>query len=172
MEYGGSKWRIVRVWWDVLLKLYMLSEIHLTMDAKRRISIPTRYRREIGKSVVITRHLDGCISVYPFSLWEKGMTQAQKLNKRLSINEKHRKISRFLTVGDHVDVDSSGRIVIPDHLANFAELRETIVCVGTEEGFQIWSSERWERDGMPTMDEVRALAESDEFQRLTDEPEA
>ncbi len=162
------KWDTVELWWGI--RPYpMLSEIHLTMDTKRRISIPTRYRQEIGGAVVITRHLDGCLSVYSAKLWEGGKTKAQQLNRRLSINEKHRKISRFLTVGDQVDLDSSGRIVIPDHLASFAELGDTVVFIGTDEGFQIWSSKRWVSDGMPDMDEVRKLAESEEFQRLSDE---
>ena len=146
----------------------MLSEMYLTMDSKRRIAIPTKYRAELGTSVVVTRHLDGCLSVYPKLLWDKGETKAQQLNKRLGINKRHRKISRFLTVGDQIEVDASGRVVVPEHLAHFAELNETVVFVGTEEGMQLWSQERWERDGMPSVEDVRAIAESEEFQNLTD----
>lgn len=146
----------------------MLSEVYLTMDSKRRIAIPTKYRASMGKSVVITRHLDGCLSMYPLKLWEKGETQAQQLNKRLGISKRHRKISRFLTVGDQIDLDASGRVVIPEHLSQFADLNETIVFVGTEEGFQVWSQTRWESDGMPSVEDVRDIAESDEFRQLTD----
>ena len=138
------------------------------MDSKRRISIPTKNRKELGKSVVVTRGFDGFLNVYPSSLWTSGQTKAQKLNRKLSINDKHRKLSRFLTSGDQVDVDSSGRMVIPEHLVKFSALDETIVFVGTEEGFQIWGSDRWDKEGMPSMDEVKELAESEEFQKLTD----
>ena len=170
MEFFGKKWGTVEPWWVTHKYVAMVSEIYLTMDSKRRISIPKKSRKDIGSSVVITRHLDGCLSVYAAKLWESGKTKVQQLNKRLSINDKHRKISRFLTVGDQIDVDASGRIVIPDHLASFAEFNETVVLIGTEEGFQLWSEQRWESYGMPSMDEVQKLAESKEFQQLTDEP--
>ena len=146
----------------------MLSEIHLTIDPKRRIAIPTRFRKELGKSVVITRHFDGCLNVYPKKLWDTGTTKAQEINKRLLISEKHRKLSRFLTSGEQVEIDASGRILIPEHMATFAELKDAVVFVGTEEGFQLWGHSRWAQDGMPSIDEVKSLAESEEFQKLNE----
>ena len=143
--------------------------MYLTMDSKRRISIPTKYRKGLGDSVVITRYFDGCLSIYSEKIWKSGKTKVQQLNKKFSINRKHRRLSRFLTAGDQIDVDASGRIVIPEHLAKFANLTEGVVFVGTEEGFQLWSSTQWETEGMPSADEVQMLAESEEFQRLDDD---
>ena len=144
----------------------MLAETYLTMDAKRRIAIPTKCRKKTGTAVVLTRSLDGCLDVYPFKVWEQGGTKIQRLAARLSISKKHRKLARFLTTAEHLDLDGSGRIVIPEHLADLAGLQGSVVFVGTDEGFQVWSAERWERDGMPSVEEAQALAESDEFQRL------
>ena len=150
------------------MPLLMLSETHLTMDNKRRVSIPTKCREVTGKSVVLTRNLDGCLDLYSLKLWKTGATKIQKLVKRLSISGGHRKLARFLTTAEHVDVDSSGRMVVPEHLSKFAGFDGSVVFVGTEEGFQIWSSDRWERDGMPDIEEAQKLAESDEFRRLND----
>ena len=146
----------------------MLSETYLTIDNKRRIAIPTKCRGITGKSVAITRNLDGCLDVYPLRVWQSGSTKIQKLVKRLSISRKHRKLARFLTTAEHIEVDGSGRVVIPEPLTKIAGLNSNIVFVSTEEGFQIWSTERWESDGMPNIEEAQQLAESEEFQKLTD----
>ena len=144
----------------------MESEMYLTMDAKRRISIPTKCRKELGGSVVITRHLDGCLNVFPETLWKKGETKVQEIDKQLSITEKHRKLSRFLTTAYQVSLDTSGRMVIPEHLAEFAGLKDTVVFVGTSEGFEVWSGEQWKSEGMMSIETAQKIAESGEFQSL------
>ena len=138
------------------------------MDSKRRISIPTKCRKTTGKSVVMTRNLDGCLDIYPLKVWESGKTKVQKLVRRLSISAGHRKLARFLTTAEQIDIDGSGRVVIPDHLSKFADFNGSVVFIGTEEGFQMWSSDRWGQDGMPDIKEAQKLAESDEFRRLND----
>ena len=143
-------------------------EFYLTMDEKRRVSIPTRCRRLLGNTLVISRGLDKCLNVYANRTWEQGNTKAQELNRRLSISAKHRKLSRFLTTVEHIEVDSSGRVLIPEHLVTFADLQGTVVFVSTEEGFQIWSAHEWESEGMPDLQEAQVLAEGEEFQQLAD----
>ena len=143
-------------------------EFYLTMDKKRRFAIPTKCRKLLGSAVVISRGLDRCLNVYAKKLWDSGTTKAQALNRRLSISAKHRKLSRFLTTVEQTDVDSSGRVLIPEHLAQFADLQDTIVFIGTEEGFQIWSAQEWESAGMPDLREAQMLAEGEEFQKLSD----
>ena len=143
-------------------------EFYLTMDKKRRFAVPTKCRKLLGTTLVISRGLDTCLNVYASKMWESGKTKAQILNKRLSISAKHRKLSRFLTTVEQIAVDSAGRVLIPEHLAQFANLKETVVFVSTEEGFQIWSSQEWENEGMPDLHEAQMLAEGEEFQKLSD----
>ena len=143
-------------------------EFYLTMDDKRRFAIPTKCRKLLGSSLVISRGLDKCLNVYSSKVWDNGETKAQELNRRLSISAKHRKLSRFLTTVEQIDVDSSGRVLLPEHLVQFADLKDTIVFVSTEEGFQIWSAKEWESGGMPDLQEAQALAEGEEFQKLSD----
>ena len=143
-------------------------EFHLTMDKKRRFAVPTKCRKLLGASIVISRGLDCCLNVYATKTWEGGKTKAQVLSRRLSISAKHRKLLRFLTTVEQVEVDGSGRVLVPEHLAQFAGLKDTIVFVSTEEGFQIWSKQGWENEGMPDLKEAQMLAESEEFQKLSD----
>ena len=146
----------------------MPMEFYLTMDTKRRFAIPTKCRKLLSTSIIISRGLDKCLNVYASNVWKGGKTKAQALNKRLSISAKHRKLSRFLTTVEQLEIDSSGRVLIPEHLVQFADLKDTIVFVSTEEGFQIWSAQEWENEGMPDLKEAQVLAEGEEFQKLSD----
>lgn len=148
--------------------IHTAMEFYLTMDKKRRFAVPTKCRKMLGTTLVISRGLDKCLNVYANKVWEGGKTKAQSLNKRLSISAKHRKLSRFLTTVEQIVVDNAGRVLIPEHLAQFADLKDTIVFVSTEEGFQIWSSQEWENEGMPDLHEAQMLAEGEEFQKLSD----
>ena len=135
------------------------------MDVKRRISIPTKCRKTVGPIVVITRNLDNGLNLYPKTVWGSGKTKAQHLNRRLSINEKHRGLARFLTTNEQADVDASGRILIPEHLATFANLKESVAFVGNEEGFQLFDAEIY-KNIMLTQEEANAIANREEFQHL------
>ncbi|MCY4576877.1 MAG: hypothetical protein OXB96_00375 [Candidatus Kaiserbacteria bacterium] len=143
-------------------------EFYLTMDKKRRFAVPTKCRKILGTTLIVSRGLDKCLNVYASKVWESGKTKAQELDRRLSISAKHRKLSRFLTTVEEIAVDGSGRVLVPEHLAQFADLKDTIVFVSTEEGFQIWSSQEWENEGMPDLHEAQMLAEGEEFQKLSD----
>ena len=157
----------MKPWWEK--EVYaLLMEFYLTLDKKRRFAIPTKCRKILGMSIVISRGLDKCLNVYAQKVWKSGETKAQKLNNRLSISAKHRKLSRFLTTVETIEVDASGRVLIPEHLMQFADLQGTIVFVGTEEGFQIWGAKEWESAGMPDLKEAQQLAESEEFQKLSE----
>ena len=94
----------------------------------------------------------------------------QEIDRQLSITEKHRKLSRFLTTAYQVSLDSSGRVVIPEHLAEFAGLKDAIVFVGTSEGFEVWSGDQWKSEGMMSIDTAQKIAESGEFQSLRNKP--
>ena len=141
----------------------MLLEAHIKIDKKRRVAIPVKHRANLGNSVVIKRGLDDCLQVHPLSLWETGDTKFQRLSKKLLISEDHRKLARFLTAAEQVDVDASGRILIPEQFSEFAELKEDVVLLGNDEGFEIWSAEKWNKDGISNIEDLRKIAESKEF---------
>lgn len=141
----------------------MLLEAHIKIDKKRRVAIPIKHRADLGNSVVIKRGLDDCLQVHPLSLWEAGNTKFQRLNKRLLISESHRKLGRFLTAAEQVEIDASGRILIPEQFTEFAKLKEDVVLLGNDEGFEIWSAENWKKDGISNIEVLRKIAEGEEF---------
>lgn len=119
----------------------LIGEYTHTIDDKKRISLPIKFRKELGKKIVVTHGLDNCLFVYTLKEWQKisekiselGMGQADK-----------RGFNRFMLAGATlVDVDSIGRILIPEYLRDFAEVKEKVVFTGVYSRVEIWNEKRW-----------------------------
>lgn len=112
-----------------------------TLDPKKRLSLPAKFRKEVGKKVVITNGLDNCLFVYPVAQWEKLTTKMAELPMGQSDS---RGFSRFFLGGAvETEVDSIGRILIPDFLKQFAGLKNRIAVVGMHDRIEIWDERMW-----------------------------
>src|SRR3989344_7148869 len=112
------------------------------LDPKRRIAIPAKFRKKLGKRAVLARGLDRSLSLYPLEEWEK---VAQKLSELPTGQKDKRSFVRFFLAGaSEVELDSLGRILIPDFLCEHAELKEEAVNTGVFKGLEIWNKARWE----------------------------
>lgn len=119
----------------------LIGEYKHTIDDKNRISLPVKFRKEMGKTVVATRGLDNCLFLYPTKEWK---TISEKLNGLGMGQSDTRGFNRFMFSGAvEVDVDSIGRILIPDFLKEFAKLGETVVFAGINNRVEIWNEESW-----------------------------
>lgn len=114
--------------------------VHI-LDPKKRLSLPSKFRKELGRKVVVTRGLDHCLFVYSIKEWEK---ISEKLGE-LSIGQSDtRGFNRFMLSGAaEVEVDSAGRILIPDFLKDFAELEQKIILAGIHNRVEIWNDLKW-----------------------------
>ncbi len=111
------------------------------IDSKKRLAIPAKFRKEIGESAVITKGLDQCLVVYPFPEWEK---VAESLSKLPTGKSETRSFVRDIFSGaTDVDMDSLGRILIPEYLKKFAGLEEKVVIVGVYKRLEIWNEDKW-----------------------------
>jgi MraZ protein len=120
----------------------LIGEYQHTLDSKKRLSLPAKFRKEVGKKVVITRGLDACLFMFPLSTW-KGI--AQKLQQLPIGGADTRGMSRFLLAGaSETDVDQAGRILIPEYLKEFADLRSRVVLAGVSDRVEIWNERLWE----------------------------
>ena len=118
-----------------------LGEYLHTFDSKNRISIPSKFRKGLGRVVVVTRGLDRCLHVYSYKAWEK---EARTYARDVSGNAARRGLARlFLAGSSEAEVDSGGRILIPEHLKSFASLREKAVVAGVAERVEIWEEGAW-----------------------------
>lgn len=112
-----------------------------TLDAKKRLSLPAKFRKEVGKKVVITNGLDNCLFIYPLKQWEKMTSKVGELPMGQS---DIRRFTRFLLGGAvETEVDSIGRVLIPEFLKDFAGLKTRIAVVGMHDRIEIWDEKRW-----------------------------
>lgn len=119
-----------------------IGEYRHTFDAKNRISLPAKFRKELGGSVIVTRGLDHCLFVYPKSAWKK---QAEKIAAYSTGSAAGRGLSRLMLAGaSEADVDSAGRILVPDYLKSFAKLGVKSVVAGVSDRVEIWEEGAWE----------------------------
>lgn len=119
----------------------LIGEFTHTLDDKKRISLPTKLRKELGKTVVVAPGLDSCLFLFTKSEWS---IIADKLSSASMLEQNTRSFSRYLFgQAMEVSVDSAGRILIPDNLRSLAGLSQKVVLIGVKTRMEIWSDEKW-----------------------------
>jgi MraZ protein len=135
-----------------------IGEYRHTFDPKNRISLPAKFRKELGKTVIVTRGLDRCLFVYSLTAWKK---EATKLAEHSTGSAAGRGLSRLMLSGaSEADVDSAGRILVPDYLKSFASLGVKTVVAGVNERVELWDEEKWTEYTATIERDADALAES------------
>lgn len=119
----------------------LIGEYKHTLDSKKRLSLPAKFRKELGEQVVLTRGLDQCLFLFPLGTWKD---IAAKLEKLPFGEATARGMSRFLLAGAvEIEVDSAGRVLVPDFLKEFAKLGSTVVLAGVSDRVELWSEDVW-----------------------------
>jgi MraZ protein len=112
----------------------------VTLDAKGRLAIPTRYRERIQArcdgQLVATVDKDYCLLIYPYP--------ERKLVRLPSLNKKARRLQRLM-VGHatELDLDGHGRILLSRELREFAGLGRQAVLIGQGNKFELWDEDSW-----------------------------
>ena len=119
----------------------LIGEYTHSQDEKKRISLPIKFRKEIGKTIVVTHGLDSCLFIYSMKEWQK---ISEKLGN-LSIGQSDtRGFNRFILSGaTEVEVDSIGRILIPEYLRDYAKLSGKVVFAGVHNRVEAWDEASW-----------------------------
>ena len=119
-----------------------IGEYTYSIDDKKRLAIPTKFRQILGKKAVITRGLDNCLFLYPLKEWEK---LAEKLSRLPLSQADARGFSRLMLIGAmDVSLDNLGRILIPDYLKKYASLKKKTVIAGVYNRIEIWDEAKWQ----------------------------
>lgn len=120
----------------------LIGEYRHNIDAKKRVAIPAKFRKVIGREAVITKGQEKCLFVYPMSEWKK---VAEKLSELPTGSADSRNFVRiFLSGAVDVEIDALGRVLIPDYLKEFAGLNEKVVIAGVYKRLEIWNEENWD----------------------------
>lgn len=135
----------------------LIGEYQHNIDTKKRLSIPAKFRKDLGDKAVITKGLEKCLVVYTLSEWEK---LAQKLNNLPTSQADARNFSRLMLSGAaDVELDKLGRILIPDYLKNYAALNKNVTVLGLSTKIEVWDTDKWVEHKQKTETSAGDIAE-------------
>lgn len=161
MAQSGEKWE----------KLGMFRGINsVVLDPKGRMAMPARYREQLQASnvvqLIVTIDTESpCLLLYPLPEWE---IIEQKLQALPSFNQAARRIQRLL-IGHatELELDGSGRLLLPPLLREYAKLEKQLMLVGQAKKFEIWAESEWNSHRANwLLDEAKAAELPNELQLL------
>ena len=135
----------------------LIGEYTHSIDDKNRLSLPAKFRAEMGKKIIITPGLDSCLFAFTHKEWQK---IEGKLSDSSLGQADNRSFNRFMFAGAvEAEVDSIGRILIPDFLRERANLKNKVVVIGVSSRIEIWNEKTWTDYKRVTEKSVDTLAE-------------
>ncbi len=125
-----------------------------TIDSKKRVFIPSKFREDLGEEFYITRKFDTYLSIYTAEDWE---AYADKISK-LPESDAHVLQDFLLGFAQKCVPDASGRIILDDKLLKHAGIDKNVVFVGAGRQIRIWSEEAWdEREKTRDYEKIREI---------------
>ena len=141
--------------------IVLVGEYRHNLDVKGRITLPSKFREELGEKIIVTRGFDGCLYAYTPKEWEKVQIQ---LSEMAMTHKKTRTFVRLMvSQTTFCEFDKMGRINIPSNLRELANLSKNCVIVGALTHIEIWDEARWEEYYTSQSDDFEDLAEEIEL---------
>lgn len=136
---SGEKWGLIRKY-NKQAHMF-IGEYQHSIDPKKRLAVPSKFRVELKNKVVVTRGLDKCLFVYPMKVWQE---LAEKLGAIPVGEAATRSFVRLMLAGaTDVETDKQGRILIPDYLKEYAGLDRNVIIAGIYNRLEIWDEVKW-----------------------------
>lgn len=120
------------------------------VDSKGRVALPAKFRKVLSNDLVVTLELgDECVYVFEspdFDDWIKKLF-AERFGEYKSSNRQHVKLRSLLKArANDVEVDGSGRIMLPAEVRAAAGIEKDVVVVGNTGYFEIWDAKRYDEE--------------------------
>lgn len=135
----------------------LYGEYEHTLDAKGRLTMPSRFRDELGEKFMLTRGTNGCLFIFPAAEWA---SFSEKLRLIPTTDQVAQQFLRLLFAGAcECETDKQGRILLPLKLRQHAGIEKDAVIIGAFNRAEIWSREGWEaysREASESFDDVLA----------------
>src|SRR3989338_7898113 len=120
-----------------------IGEYHHSIDEKGRLAVPVKFRSRLKKGAVVTRGLDQCLFLFEAGEWNAFAKRVAALPLSKSDD---RAFSRFMLAGAmEVEIDSQGRVVLPEYLREYAVLAKETVVAGLFNRIEIWDKALWDK---------------------------
>ena len=127
----------------------LLGEYHHSLDAKNRVSIPAKFRDELGERFIIVRNIrKPCMCVYSTEEWAR---YAEKC-KQMPVKKAEEAFAFYYRGAINGTPDSLGRVLMSTALLEHAQISlnaeegaRSLVFVGCGDYGEIWSEENYSR---------------------------
>lgn len=135
----------------------LYGEYQHNMDAKGRVTVPSKFREDIGESFFVCKGIDTCLFIYSVEQWammeEKISTMPMGQARAL---QRH-----FFSGAIRVETDKQGRILLSQSLRDYAQINKEVFILGIGTRGEIWDSENWKKynEADNSDDIIRALEE-------------
>jgi len=135
-----------------------IGEYQHNLDAKGRIIIPSKFREELHTTFILTRGLDGCLTIYSLKQWEKLF---EEVNKLPTTKKDARSYVRMLTAtASECTLDNQGRIAIPSFLSKPVGIEKECVIIGANDHIEIWDKNAWDNYYLEASNSFEDVAEN------------
>ncbi len=139
----------------------LIGEYIHTIDEKNRVSLPAKFRKELGKKIVITPGLGQCLFIFNSKEWEKVAKKLSDSESDLSfLRADQRSFNRYMFGrAAEVELDSIGRMLLPEFLQEGIRLRDKAAIIGVKDRVEIWNEKAWGEQKEKVAREAEGLAE-------------
>ena len=139
----------------------LIGEYIHTIDEKNRVSMPSKFRKELGKKIIITPGLGQCLFIFTMKEWEKVSKRLSSSDSDLSfLKADQRSFNRYMFGrAAEVEFDSIGRILIPDFLKDRIGLKNSAAIIGVKDRVEIWNEKVWSENQEAVEKQAEQLAE-------------
>ncbi len=134
-----------------------IGEYRHSLDSKGRLAIPVKFRNALERGAVVTKGIDRCLVLYPLKEWN---ILAERISQLPTSQADTRAFSR-MTLAAAMDVacDNQGRIILPDYLRGYAQMRKSIILAGLYNRFELWDESVWQEYKTQTEGQSGDIAE-------------
>ncbi len=135
-----------------------IGEYNHNLDNKNRLALPSKFRAQLKNNAVVTRGLDNCLFIFTKIDWQK---MVDKITELPIGKADARGFSRIMLAGAmDVKLDSLGRILLPDYLKKYANLKKKTVVAGLYNRLEIWDENEWKKYKTQVEKQAGKLAEA------------
>jgi MraZ protein len=130
-----------------------------SLDAKKRLNVPPKFRASFSGGVVLAKALEPCVAIWTpdgFEQWTESF-----LSRLGPLSPERRKLTRFFAGSSFdVELDSAGRVMLNQALIDHGGIQKEVVVVGNLDHLEVWDREKWQADQRELSDEIVGIAES------------
>ena len=138
----------------------MTGEYQHSLDSKGRLFMPAKLREELGAVFYITISMDCCLCAYSSESWD---ALSERVNAMPYV--KQRKMRPLFAHAARCELDSQGRVLVPQNLRDYANLTKSVTVVGCNNHAELWDSDAWQTvfEEETTPENIAAVMEELEF---------